>query len=153
MVDFAIKAFRLVRGALGRAIDRLRQPGGVLRATCAVLAALSLAGGIHIYGQQAEIFELRISSLRCEAEIEGARGKVQGWEAAVSQLRDTLIADALERERQLERSRQALASAQQQREEAEERARDFQERYGERAPQCRAAVELLDEHCVDLRGY
>lgn len=153
MWKVARKLYELGRDWTAGALERLRQPGGVLRLTCAVLAAGCVYGAVQLHDHKAQIHELQISSLRCEVEIEGARGKVQGWEAAVAQIRETLVADALERERQLERSRLQLLQAEQARLEAEERAAAFRLRYDDRGSQCRIALESLDEHCADLRGY
>mgnify|MGYP001212010825 FL=1 len=153
MWKVARKLYELGRDWSAEALERLRKPGGVLRLTCAVLAAVCVYGAVQLYDHKVQIHELQISSLRCELQMEGARGTVEGWEAAVSQIRDTLVADALERERQLERSRLQLLQAEQARVEAEERAAEFRLRYEDRGSQCRVALELLDDHCADLRGY
>lgn len=153
MFKIALKFYQVLRDWVAAALDKLRQPGGVLRATCAALAVLCVVGAVHLYDQRTEIHQLQLVGLKCEAEMAGARGQVAGWDAAVAQIREGLLAEALERERQLERSRMGLAAAEQARAEAERRALDFQRRYESRGMECSAALQLLDTQCAELGGY
>lgn len=153
MFKIALKFYQMLRDWVAAALDKLRQPGGVLRATCAVLAVLCVVGAVNLYEQRTEIHQLQLVGLKCEAEMAGARGQVAGWDAAVAQIREGLLAEAMERERQLERSRAGLAAAEAARVAAEQRALDFQKRYEDRGLQCSAALELLDTQCAELGGY
>lgn len=153
MWKVAIKFYQLLRDWVAGALDRLRRPGGVLRLACAVLASVCVFGAVQLHDQKTQIHELQISSLRCEVEIEGARGKIQGWDSAISQIRETLVADALERERQLEQSRLELAAAQADREEAAARAEEFMQRYDSQGEQCAVTRAALDRDCAELEGY
>lgn len=147
----------LVVGWAAEVAEWLRKPGSLVKVFCAILSFGCLVSGLAAYEKEQRIIELsaqvvkvqqswRADSARLQADVDDRDQRLADVAATLREEAEKLKALKAE-------SAAILAALAGKIEAAERDAASWKDRYGERPDTCRAALELLDSACPDLKGY
>jgi chromosome segregation ATPase len=153
-----IKAFwELLAGWATDTLKWLRKPGSVVKVFCAVLAFGCMVAGLSAYEKEQRIKDLNAQvkqiQLDWRADAERLEGDVAERDQRLAEIAATLREEAAKLKVLKAESAEALKQLAGKIEAAEKDAASWRVRYEDRPDTCKAALELLDSACPDLKGY
>jgi len=157
LIRLATSLWGLIVGAVADAVEWLRKPGSKIKVICAVLAFGFMVAGLSAYEKEQRIQELsaQVVKVREDWKADAARlqSDVDQRDARLAEVAETLRAEAQKLDVMKAESAAALNGLAGKIEAAEKDATTWRERYQQRPDTCKAALELLDSACPDLKGY
>lgn len=157
LIRLATSLWGLIVGAVADAVEWLRKPGSKIKVICAVLAFGFMVAGLSAYEKEQRIQDLsaQVVKVREDWKADAARlqSDVDQRDARLAEVAETLRAEAQKLDALKAESAAALNGLAGKIEAAEKDATTWRERYQQRPDSCKAALELLDSACPDLKGY
>jgi len=157
LIRLATSLWGLIVGAVADAVEWLRKPGSKIKVICAVLAFGFMVAGLSAYEKEQRIQDLsaQVVKVREDWKADAARlqSDVDQRDARLAEVAETLRVEAQKLEALKAESAAALNGLAGKIEAAEKDATTWRERYQQRPDTCKAALELLDSACPDLKGY
>ncbi|WP_102788538.1 hypothetical protein [Stenotrophomonas bentonitica] len=157
LIRFLGALWALVVGAAADALRWLGKPGSKVKLVCAVLAFGCLVSGLTAWEKEQKIRNLNAQVIKVQADWKADAARLQAdvdtRDQRLAEIAIALRAEAEKLEVLKAESAAALQSLAGKIEASEKEASTWRGRYEQRPDTCKAALELLDSACPDLKGY